>query len=119
MKTKKNKKIKGKKVNKALLNFSTISNLKIKTKLMTAFIILSTVPLAIMGFSTYSQAKNAISYEVGNFSGELIKQIGTNIDLKLSAIQDSSGCFNKYAYCKKYCNTYTNVNEINERGRTR
>ncbi len=91
MKTKKNKKIKGKKVNKALLNFSTISNLKIKTKLMTAFIILSTVPLAIMGFSTYSQAKNAISYEVGNFSGELIKQIGTNIDLKLSAIQDSSG----------------------------
>ncbi len=72
------------------LKSSAMSNLRINTKLMVVLIVLSILPLSIIGFSTYFQAKHAISYEVGNFSGELIKQIGENINLKLLAIEDSA-----------------------------
>lgn len=69
-------------------NILFVARSSIKYRMMFFLIVFSLVPLFILGFVSYSISKAAIDNKVMEYSKQLIKQTGENIDLKLSVYKD-------------------------------
>ena len=65
-----------------------LKNLGIRTKLVTAFLLLSIIPLAIVGFFSYSAASNTIEDKVSVFANGLMQQTIVNIDAQLERVEN-------------------------------
>src|SRR5690554_556466 len=70
--------------------FKTRYKVRIGTKLIIWFLILSIIPLGILGWSIYSRSRDALQSKAGNFTEQLVNQISLNIDSKIRVIENSS-----------------------------
>ena len=70
-----------------LPNIKVFNNMGIKLKLITFFIILSVIPLIIVGVFSYSGGKHTIQEKIGAFSERLVEQVAINIDSKTSGLE--------------------------------
>ncbi len=59
-----------------VLNFR---NSKIQTRLIASFLLISTVPLLIVGISSYRKSSEALSEKIGSYSEQLMEQIGGRV----------------------------------------
>jgi methyl-accepting chemotaxis protein len=64
---------------------------KIQTRLIVAFIMLSVVPLLIVGETAYLKSSEAIKNKIGTYSIQVVNQVGNNISIEMKQIE-------------KYCN---------------
>lgn len=64
--------------------------MKIGTKLIISFLILSIIPLSIVGYFTYNSSKEALEQKAGNFSKELVNQLKFNIDSKIQGLEKNT-----------------------------
>lgn len=67
-------------------SFRPLANVKIRTKLLISYLVLTLVPMMIVGGYTYFAARNAIEEQVGTFSRQLSDQITVNISIPLGQI---------------------------------
>jgi len=72
------------------MGYIKLNNVKVLTKLFVAFILLSVLPLAILGYLSYTGAEETIEEQVGTFSKELTVQIANNINLKVQELEKAT-----------------------------
>jgi methyl-accepting chemotaxis protein len=60
-----------------------LRNSKIQTRLITSFLILSILPLAITGIVSYKKSSSAISDKIDTYSAQVISQLGKNLGIEL------------------------------------
>jgi methyl-accepting chemotaxis protein len=77
-------------LNFTMPNLRIAKNIGIKTKLISAFLLLSIVPLIIVGSFSYFSAKNTVEKKVGTSSQQLLKQITKNLDAKIDELEKLS-----------------------------
>ncbi len=64
-----------------------LKNLGIRTKLVISFLLLSMIPLIIIGFYSYSAARDTIEDKVSIFAGGLMQQTVVNIDAQIERVE--------------------------------
>ncbi len=69
---------------------SLLRRVKIRTRLITTFLILSVIPLLITGYLTYTKSSSAIESKIGSYSIALIKQMARNVQADVSRIVGTS-----------------------------
>lgn len=60
----------------------------IKYKWILLLLIITLIPLVILGIASYAITKNAIDKKVAESSEQLIRQTAENIDIRLSSYKD-------------------------------
>ncbi len=67
-----------------------ISNISIRRRLIIFFLILSIIPIAFIGYLSYSSSKNAIISKIATYSQESLSQASMNLQLELNKYQSLS-----------------------------
>jgi methyl-accepting chemotaxis protein len=68
----------------------TIRGLKIQTRLITSFILISLIPLSIAGFISFKKSSEAIESKISSYSTEVVKQMGKNIQAEVTRLDTLS-----------------------------
>jgi methyl-accepting chemotaxis protein len=72
----------------AILNTSSmVRNIKIQYRLIGSFLLLSALPLLIMGISSYTSSSKVISSKIGTYSYELMRQTGRNLGFEFARLE--------------------------------
>lgn len=66
-----------------------VARSSIRYRILFVIIVFCLVPLAILGITSYSISKKSIDNKVLEYSKQLIRQTGENIDIRLSVYKDS------------------------------
>ncbi len=74
----------------AYLSLDVLRRVEIRYRLMTAFVLLSLLPLLISGYISYAESTAAIKEKAEIFSKEAVKQISKNIELEMEQIEIES-----------------------------
>lgn len=64
-----------------------IRNYKLMTKLMVTYLLLTVIPLTLLGYISYSQYTKSIEEQVGEYIPKLLEQASGNIENKLEDIK--------------------------------
>ena len=73
---------------RAILNTSgLVRNIKIQYRLIGSFLLLSALPLLIMGISSYTSSSKALSTKISIYSNELMKQTTKNLDFEFTRFE--------------------------------
>lgn len=75
----------------AYLSLDVLRRVEIRYRLMTAFILLSLLPLVVTGFISYMKSTAAIKEKAETFSRGAVKQVSSNIVLRMEQIETESG----------------------------
>lgn len=74
----------------AYLSLDVLRRVEIRYRLMTAFVLLSLLPLLISGYISYAESTSAIKEKAEIFSKEAVKQVSKNIELQMQQIEIES-----------------------------
>jgi diguanylate cyclase (GGDEF)-like protein/PAS domain S-box-containing protein len=74
----------------AYLSLDVLRRVEIRYRLMTAFVLLSLLPLLISGYISYAESTAAIKEKAEIFSKEAVRQVSTNIELEMEQIETES-----------------------------
>ena len=69
---------------------SIIRNIKIKTRLILLFILLSVIPLAITSIFSYGETTEAIKSKISTYSVQIMSQVGINMERELNRLEIDS-----------------------------
>ncbi|NMA66651.1 MAG: methyl-accepting chemotaxis protein, partial [Clostridiaceae bacterium] len=84
---KKKKETKQKGAPKKIISFSNfLRNIKISTRLMISLLLLSLIPVAIIGLVAYNKSSDAVENKIESYSKQLMQEIGAVIDLQTQSI---------------------------------
>lgn len=64
-----------------------IKNLRLTTKLVTTYTLLTVLPMAFLGFIAYWQYTKSIEEEVGEYIPRLVKQVNGNIENDIQKLE--------------------------------
>lgn len=73
-------------VKKAVVLESVLRLIKIRTRLIVAFIFISLIPLLLTGYISYIKSSHAIERMVSSYSIEIIKQLSMNTSSKVNEV---------------------------------
>lgn len=65
-----------------------IRNTKIQSRLLTCFIILSCLPVALTGIISYFKSSEAIKNKIGTYSVQVMEQVSSNISLDMRKYEE-------------------------------
>ncbi|HHY64772.1 MAG TPA: hypothetical protein GX501_06970 [Clostridiaceae bacterium] len=88
-----------------------LRNTKIQTRLIISFLIISLVPLAIIGIIGFSKSSQAIESKIRAYSDQITVQLGKNIQTSVSRIEDMA---NDIILNKDIQNGLEKIDSINE-----
>ncbi|KAA1012961.1 EAL domain-containing protein [Paraburkholderia panacisoli] len=74
----------------AYFSLDLLRRVEIRYRLITAFILLSLLPLLISGYISYVESTAAIEQKAEIFSKEVVKQVSRNISLRIEQIETES-----------------------------
>lgn len=77
-----------KKISKLVVSGKLIRNIKIRQRLIITFLIISIVPLLVLGFTSYNRAKEQLSGNIKTYSLQVVMQLGENISFNLKTFTD-------------------------------
>ena len=69
---------------------SAIRNIRIQTRLMGSFFILSLIPLLVTGIFSYSRSSNAMKAKISTYSVQIVDQVSKNIQRELARLEYDS-----------------------------
>lgn len=72
---------------------SLLRRIKIRMRLILAFLLIATVPLLILGITSFTSAKTLVSDTVKEYTGQIVNQFGKNIETELNKITEYTGSF--------------------------
>lgn len=70
---------------------SMLRNIKIQTRLISSFLLLSLIPLLITGIFSYRESSSAIQSKISTYSVQVMNQIGKNVDQEMTKFKNYSG----------------------------
>jgi methyl-accepting chemotaxis protein len=83
-----------KRLNPLLVIFDSIGGIlryfKIQTRLIASFLILTIIPLTIIGVSAYSQSSQAIQDNINTYSVQVLSQVSKNIKIEMTKVDNYS-----------------------------
>lgn len=79
--------------------------INIKTRLILFFVLLSSVPLVILGYFSYNKSSAAVENKIKYFSSEIFAQSAQNIRLNMNIIDDN---------CKEFKNNSNVLSNMNK-----
>lgn len=112
-------------------NLGFIRYTKIRTRLMTAYILLILIPMTCIGVFSYYKSSNTIKDKISNYSNEITKQLSSNERAKLNtfervadqiifsnSVQSSLADFDKYDFIAKsaFNKSISNYSATNSQG---
>jgi two-component system, sensor histidine kinase YesM len=62
-------------------------NYRLRTKLIVSYVLLTVIPMSLLGFIAYSQYTNSIEEQVGEYIPKLLEQANENIENQLEEIR--------------------------------
>lgn len=65
-------------------------NLKIRNRLILFFLLISLIPISIVGFISYNSSKEAIRQKIAQYSIDGLSQVVSNIQTKMTEIENAS-----------------------------
>jgi methyl-accepting chemotaxis protein len=72
---------------KAFFGFGRVfRNVKIQTRLFASFLIITFIPLSVVGYIAYKKSNDAIESKISSYSTEVVKQIGKNVYTEIQKI---------------------------------
>lgn len=71
------------KISNKLSQLGFMRKTKVKMRLMLAFMTLSIIPLALLGFFSYTLSKNAIESKINSYTDQFMEQVNKSIDGQL------------------------------------
>jgi nitrate reductase NapAB chaperone NapD len=74
----------------AYFSLDLLRRVEIRYRLITAFILLSLIPILISGYISYVESTAAIKQKAEIFSKEVVKQVSKNISLRMEQIETES-----------------------------
>ncbi|SAK80444.1 diguanylate cyclase/phosphodiesterase with PAS/PAC sensor(s) [Caballeronia hypogeia] len=74
-----------------VLSLDLLRRVEIRYRLITAFILLSLLPIVVSGYISYVESSAAIKRNAEMFSKEVVKQVSKNISLRMEEIETESG----------------------------
>lgn len=69
---------------------SLLRNTKIQIRLIMSFMVLTILPLSIIGYQSYSKSSGAIENKISTYSEQITDQISKNIELELNRFESYS-----------------------------
>ncbi len=90
---------------------SMIRNIKIQSRLILFFIILSVIPLAITSIFSYRESSTAITNKISTYSTQVMSQVAVNIGRELSRLENDSVDIELSALTQ---NALINMNKMSE-----
>jgi len=79
------------KLKKLIYNIAKTSRfISIRVRLLVFFILLSSIPLLVIGITSYNKSKSAVETKINSYSSEIVLQFGQNIKSLMSFIE--AGC---------------------------
>ncbi len=85
-----------------------LRQIAINLRLIIAFILLSVVPLIIIGSISLGSFRSAMKSNIGKYSKQLISQVQVNIDSQMTKVQDVAENIRNSKYYKDYENVILN-----------
>jgi methyl-accepting chemotaxis protein len=89
--------------------FSFFNNFSIRNQIIFFFLMVSLIPITIVGFISYTSSKGAIISKIGKYSQNELSRTIQNLEMKMQGIESVSMQFiNNFQYNKTlrdYCNT--------------
>lgn len=70
-----------------IFNHFKLRNYKLMTKLMITYILLTVIPISILGYIAYNQYTKSIEEQVGEYIPKLLEQANENIDHKFNEMK--------------------------------
>ena len=71
-----------------ILEALQLKHFRLKTKLIITYILLTVIPMAILGYITYYQNTKAIEEQVGEYVPRLLKQANKNIENEINELEN-------------------------------
>jgi methyl-accepting chemotaxis protein len=75
---------------KRIRAISLFRRIKVRNRLILSFLLLSVVPLSVLGILSYYKSSAAIKTKIGTYSVQLMNQLNQNISLEMKKIQGYS-----------------------------
>ncbi|HEX3028659.1 MAG TPA: methyl-accepting chemotaxis protein [Clostridia bacterium] len=97
-----------------IISEKLLRQIAINFRLIIAFILLSVVPLVIIGSISLGSFKSAMKSNIGKYSKQLISQVQVNIDSQMKKIQDIGENIRNSNYYKDYENVTLNPPDPND-----
>ncbi|MCX7746811.1 MAG: methyl-accepting chemotaxis protein [Clostridia bacterium] len=73
-----------------------LRRIRIQNRLIWSFILLSSLPLIIVGFNSYNTSKDAINTKITSYSTQVMGQVAQNVTLEMSNIENlANGVINE------------------------
>lgn len=69
---------------------SLLRNIKIQSRLIGSFLILSLIPLTIIGVFSYSKSSDAIKTKISTYSVQVMSQLSKNIQREIASLESDS-----------------------------
>lgn len=70
--------------------YKIIRNTNIQVRLIVSFLLISLIPLAYIGITSYYKSSSAVEKKIGNYSVQLLNQVNKNIEIELDKLQTTT-----------------------------
>ncbi|PTV93613.1 hypothetical protein C8C76_1383 [Halanaerobium saccharolyticum] len=67
-----------------------LSNFKVRTRLLVFFLLVSIIPVVIIGYFSYNSARETIENKISHYTEQLIQQSSINLNNNLEKIEKNS-----------------------------
>jgi methyl-accepting chemotaxis protein len=94
---------------KSIKCLSAISTLKLRTQLVTLFVLLSLIPSLIITSVSFSATNKSTQSSIGQYSQKVIDQLNNSINLTLRSTQVAAGSISDDADFMKYYSSYSSL----------
>ncbi len=74
----------------SLNQYLNIRNMKIQTRLILLFMLLSLLPMMITGFFSYQQSSMAIQNKINTYSRQIVNQVAKNIKVEMTRLENDT-----------------------------
>lgn len=100
-------------IRKKLLNFTEhIRNIKIQTRLLCSFLILSLVPLLITSIISYAKYSKSIESKIGTYSDQVMNELSKEINMRVNSVQNMCNEMMLYDPLQYGLTNYESLNDI-------
>lgn len=94
---------------KILLNKGMFRKLKIRQRLIISFLAISTVPLLVLGITSFNSARDLVSSIIKQYTEQVVSQFGNNISSELTKVAES---MNSFAFSTTIQDNFTDFDEL-------
>lgn len=88
---------------------SALRKIKIRQRLIISFLIISVLPLLLLGITSFTSARTLVSNMIKQYTIQTVTQFGNNISTELNKVTESS---NSFLFSSLFQENFTNYDKL-------